>query len=402
MEATTLSSSAPMQLQLRSSVPSYSSSRAPSVFRIALPCHFVNAPCSVSSSSGWRRAGTGVRVRAAAGEKEKPAQGEKEGEKEKVDYRLYQALMRGGEEVISVLKEITELLEDITQMGEQGEAVAVEMAATGAIGQRLDKLDESFLMALDYMIQQADRDDKQRWLLEVIKDVVLAQLSQKFPSQVQIVGILCRTSDKDARQEVLRRCAGGGGTFDQVGGGKVELPAVNLKEVGDQADEIIATMEEKAKVEDRRLLARLVLVREEARSLLSGGLQDERIEKNKLRNLPEPEVNFLTQIIAMKPGPELHKKMARVLGGEDEGADILDEEKARQIARAQNVARSRIITKKELPPPVLPVRPGLFIETVNKVLGGMYVTNTAGGVTVQHMEWIRKETLAILQEMAFS
>jgi hypothetical protein len=51
-------------------------------------------------------------------------------------------------------------------------------------------------------------------------------------------------------------------------------------------------MEEKAKVEDRRLLARLVLVREEARSLLSGGLQDERIEKNKLRNLPEPEVSI--------------------------------------------------------------------------------------------------------------
>lgn len=45
-------------------------------------------------------------------------------------------------------------------MGEKGEAVAVEMAATGAVGQRLDKLDESFLMALDYMIQQADRDDK--------------------------------------------------------------------------------------------------------------------------------------------------------------------------------------------------------------------------------------------------
>lgn len=51
-------------------------------------------------------------------------------------------------------------------------------------------------------------------------------------------------------------------------------------------------MEEKAKVEDRRLLARLVLVREEARSLLSGGVQDDRIEKNKLRNLPEPEVSI--------------------------------------------------------------------------------------------------------------
>lgn len=50
-------------------------------------------------------------------------------------------------------------------------------------------------------------------------------------------------------------------------------------------------MEEKARVEDRRLLSRLVLVREEARSLLSGGVQDERIEKNKLKNLPEPEVS---------------------------------------------------------------------------------------------------------------
>lgn len=51
-------------------------------------------------------------------------------------------------------------------------------------------------------------------------------------------------------------------------------------------------MEEKAKVVDRRLLARLVLVREEAYSLLSGGLQDERNERIKLKNLPEPEVSI--------------------------------------------------------------------------------------------------------------
>lgn len=49
-------------------------------------------------------------------------------------------------------------------------------------------------------------------------------------------------------------------------------------------------MEEKATVEDRRLLARLVLVREEARSLLSGGLQDERNITEGLKSLPEPEV----------------------------------------------------------------------------------------------------------------
>lgn len=110
MEATALSSPAPLPLQLRFSA----SSRAPSVSRIALvSSHFVRVRCSVSSRS-WRRIATGsFRARAVAGEEEeKPAQGEEkeEGEKEKVDYRLYQALMRGGEEVISVLKEMTELV----------------------------------------------------------------------------------------------------------------------------------------------------------------------------------------------------------------------------------------------------------------------------------------------------
>jgi hypothetical protein len=55
---------------------------------------------------------------------------------------------------------LVEQLEDITGLGSEAEEVAVEMAATGAVGQRLDKLDESFLMALDFMIKQADRDDK--------------------------------------------------------------------------------------------------------------------------------------------------------------------------------------------------------------------------------------------------
>lgn len=205
-----------------------------------------SSSCSSSSSPGgfgnWepRKVRTGLLVKkkkrravlqAAAGEESKTG--------EKVDYRAYQALMRGGEEVIDLLKEMTELLEDITEMGNEAEDVAVEMAATGAVGQRLEKLDESFLMALDWMILQAEDDDKQRQLLEVIKDTVLAQLAQKFPSQVQIVGMLCRTPDKDARQEILRRCAGGGGTFEKTGGGKIALPATNLNDVANQADDLI-------------------------------------------------------------------------------------------------------------------------------------------------------------------
>jgi len=327
-------------------------------------------------------------LQAAAGEESKTG--------EKVDYRAYQALMRGGEEVIDLLKEMTELLEDITEMGNEAEDVAVEMAATGAVGQRLEKLDESFLMALDWMILQAEDDDKQRQLLEVIKDTVLAQLAQKFPSQVQIVGMLCRTPDKDARQEILRRCAGGGGTFEKTGGGKIALPATNLNDVANQADDLIVTMEEKSTVPDRRLLARLVLVREEARSLLSGGLLDERNDRTKFRNLPEPEVNFLSKIVGLRPGPDLHKRLANVIAGQDEGADIVvsDEQGHPHNSKAQGM--------KEKKHQLLPVRPGMFLETVTKVLGGMYETKAAGGVTFQQLEWIHKETLKILQDLAFS
>lgn len=54
------------------------------------------------------------------------------------------------------------------------------------------------------------------------------------------------------------------------------------------------------------------------------------------------QVEFLTKITGMKPGPELHKKLARVLAGQDEGQDILDPEKVRQLDNY--VARSNSVT----------------------------------------------------------
>lgn len=53
-----------------------------------------------------RKRGATLRVRAG----EQAAAGDGDEEKEPVDYRLYQALMRGGEEVASVLSEMTELV----------------------------------------------------------------------------------------------------------------------------------------------------------------------------------------------------------------------------------------------------------------------------------------------------
>jgi hypothetical protein len=50
-------------------------------------------------------------------------------------------------------------------------------------------------------------------------------------------------------------------------------------------------MEERAQVADRRLLARLVLIREELRGMMAGGIHDPRSNTRVLGNLPQKEVS---------------------------------------------------------------------------------------------------------------
>lgn len=59
------------------------------------------------------------------------------------------------------------------------------------------------------------------------------------------------------------------------------------------------SMESKSTIPDRKLLARLVLVREEARNMMGGGLLDERNDRG-LSTLPEAEV-FLSLPPSLPP-----------------------------------------------------------------------------------------------------
>ncbi|KAF8762744.1 hypothetical protein HU200_009048 [Digitaria exilis] len=67
------------------------------------------------------------------------------------------ALLRGGEQVASVLQEMVTLMEDM-EMDGAFQHVAVELVAQGVIGKRVDEMESGFLMALDYMIQLAHKD----------------------------------------------------------------------------------------------------------------------------------------------------------------------------------------------------------------------------------------------------
>ncbi|KAG8489144.1 hypothetical protein CXB51_017193 [Gossypium anomalum] len=327
-----------------------------------------------------------------------------------LDSSQYDALLKGGDQVISVLEEIITLLEDMN-MDEASEEVAVELAAQGVIGKRVDEMESGFMMALDYMIQVAekDQDDKdlesnsslglllRKSLLEVIKETVLAHLTKKCPPHVQVIGLLCRTPLKESRHELLRRVAAGGGAFKSENGTKVHLPGANLNDIANQADDLLETMETRPVVPDRKLLARLVLIREEARNMMGGGILDERNDRG-FSTLPESEVNFLTKLVALKPGKPVQEMIKNVMLGKDEGADYsdTDEEANASSTRPRGIAGRGSVTGRK----PLPVRPGMFLETVTKVLGGIYNGNVSG-ITAQHLEWVHQKTLQVLQEIAF-
>lgn len=57
-----------------------------------------------------------------------------------------------------------------------------------------------------------------------------------------MVGLLCRTPKKESRQELLRRVAAGGGVFQSKDGTKVHLPAANLNDIANQADDILEVL----------------------------------------------------------------------------------------------------------------------------------------------------------------
>ncbi|XP_052137194.1 protein PEP-RELATED DEVELOPMENT ARRESTED 1 homolog, chloroplastic isoform X1 [Oryza glaberrima] len=309
------------------------------------------------------------------------------------------ALLRGGEQVASVLQEMLKLMEDM-EMDGSFESLAVELIAQGVIGKRVDEMESGFLMALDYMIQLAekDSDNERKSLLEVVKQTVLDHLTKKCPPHVQVVGLLCQTEKKDSRHELLRRVAAGGGVFKNDKGLKCQIPGANLNDIANQADDLLESMESRPTIPDRKLLARLVIVREEARNMMGGGLLDERNDRG-FTTLPEAEVNFLSKLVALKPGKALERMIKDVMQGKAEGADNIENANAGPDSKLDHLTgisgRGSVTGLKPRP-----VRPGMFLETVSKVLGGIYANNTSG-ITAQHLEWVHQTTLKILQEMAF-
>ncbi|KAB2636647.1 hypothetical protein D8674_027181 [Pyrus ussuriensis x Pyrus communis] len=206
----------------------------------------------------------------------------------KLEPAQYEALLKG------LFK-----LEDMN-VDDASEEVAVEIAAQGVLRKRVDEMEASFMMALDYMMQLADSDqDDSEILLLTYKTIVL-----------------------------------------------------------------VYTMETRPVVPDQKLL-----------EYYGGWILDKRNDHG-FNTLPESEVykilvsacELLNQTGGLNLGKTVQAMIKNVMEGKNESADhsSSDDEDATQLRAAICMRRKP-----------LPVRPGMFLETVSK------------------------KTLEVLREMAF-
>lgn len=161
----------------------------------------------------------------------------------------------------------------------------MELSSQGVIEKRVDELESWFMIALDYMIQLADKDQgdqvyflffslstynpwlfslflQRKSLLEIIRQTILDHFTKKYPQhvslpswkvktqtklmlwwlvgqylkiwffwRVQVIGLICGTPKNASRQELLRRVAASDGVFIGEQGTKIQLPMANLNDI---------------------------------------------------------------------------------------------------------------------------------------------------------------------------
>ncbi|KAG2454128.1 hypothetical protein HYH02_001164 [Chlamydomonas schloesseri] len=305
---------------------------------------------------------------------------------------------------------IGEIVDEVTREMFVSEAVAylvrdqadqTELAAIRtAVARRVEFLDANFLTALTGFIRACDaRGDRQlASLLMNVREEVLRQVAARMPSAAQVLDLALRHADKDARLDLLRTALSGGGSGQaaQAAGASGEpVPAADLDTLSATASKFIDEMEEQAEVLDRRLLARLVLVREELRMLREEGrfTDDGASPEEPVRsNVPQRCAAFLKEVVAVGDPVRRVGLLSRAFQEDWDGA----------------APRQKPQTAFHAGQPDF-VRPGRFMatlqSTVRQLRDDPNAADTPGGGAAKHaavlsrLELIRGEAMAVLDRM---
>uniref|UniRef100_A0A7S3VMY3 Uncharacterized protein n=1 Tax=Dunaliella tertiolecta TaxID=3047 RepID=A0A7S3VMY3_DUNTE len=305
---------------------------------------------------GQRRSAAGVVVRAAQG-------GKMDAEAVRANVNRAAGVL---EEVLNDI--LQELLVDqaASYLTEERPELNEMEAVRNAVIQRIELLDANFLAALNGYIQVASLrpNDGMLSLLLALRDEVLRQVSMRLPPTARVMDAALQLMYKDNRVQLLKTAidwkrtsssgmeqvepaasasaaeeAGSPGPADQAStatidvqaGDESDQEAAHMKEllaelpVGVDADSMVATssqliddMEEQQVIADRRLLARMCLVREEVRwldqeqnftsssSSSSSSTEDEESKKRRVSsayfaraNVPQRCIAYLKELLVL-------------------------------------------------------------------------------------------------------
>ncbi|KAG2493512.1 hypothetical protein HYH03_008328 [Edaphochlamys debaryana] len=206
-----------------------------------------------------------------------------------------------GEIVDEVTRELF-LSEAVAYLQEDAADTSEQLAVREAVSRRLDFLDANFLTALSGFIRatEARGDAALAKLLTTIRTEVLSQVSGRMPLAAQVLDRVVREMDRDVRLRILREAVSEHARKLPDG-----VPGADLDTLSATASKFIDEMEDQREVPDRRLLARLCLVREELRLLreelrFTGGAAADGLPPEPVRsNVPQRCAAFLKELVAV-------------------------------------------------------------------------------------------------------
>ncbi|GLC37631.1 hypothetical protein PLESTF_001640200 [Pleodorina starrii] len=310
---------------------------------------------------------------------------------------------------------VGEIVNEVTRELFVSEAVAylkddradqTELAAVrAAVARRLDFLDANFLTTLSGFAAAASRrgDAPLAALLGAVHDEVLRQVSARMPAAAQVLDLALRHADKDQRVAVLRTAAAATTTTTTTTTAtQPAVPPADLDTLAATASKFIDEMEEQAEIPDRRLLARLVLLREEVRLLreearfnagLEHGSDGLAAEEPVRTNVPQRCAAFLKELVAVGEPLRRVALLARAFESDWDGA-----------APRQKPQTSFHANQPDW------VRPGRLLATLQSMVVQLQQQQEAEGgggggggsgtvAVIARLEEIRSEAMAVLDRM---
>ncbi|CAD7699275.1 unnamed protein product [Ostreobium quekettii] len=246
---------------------------------------------------------------------------------------------------------------------------------------RLGTMEPSFLGAMDAYARNAKSvgGDDLEGLIDKIRQEVLRQLTQRFPKEVIALERVLDVESKEERVDLIREAA-------QEGGDSV----VNPQQMRAVADQFINDLESQKDIVDRKLLAKLCLVREESRLLEMemrftnpGALEDD-VEALRT-NVYARATAFLQQVMRVADSDRRLSLLEKAFYEDWEGA-------------APGKAGQVQVMGGEAPDFV---RPGNFMTTLTLTQRELDAKDEVPDAVKQRVEDIRREALMVLREMAW-